>query len=678
MSFPTPPSFLVFLLLLPPLVFPSPTLLSPHLDSLCLCNFTSGKSGLSDLLLSGSLPPVLASGAWHTLGNVAAIEGDLLTAAQLHGRGKQAEGKTLPPLAVRYQEGGWCNEVGDIFWVSSFAKYNVFQITGGEGGTWGEGAGGGGYRERMAEALEGMDEAARLKIIDVHVSLGSQLEDSGLVGYARSHFASALHFGGGEDLKFKMVLTVPVVYEGKDHLERTRREMEENVEALLLSPPSLSTLSQLSYPGTFYLIYQGYSDADLMRSIREAYDLSVSNIDRTPPSLPPPPPGGRVKVGFVSSYFRRHSVCKLFCGMISGLDDTVLDVTVFGTSKDGTDGFTDEFLTSLGEGKEYVDVGKRGLLLANIGEAGDRDLDVLVYLDVGMDSGSSMWGFSRLARVQVSMWGHPSTTGFKYMDYFITGDRYEPDGGYERFTEQLVRLEGKSFEFPAPLWMDEALSTPYVPKTPSHELPEGEFALVPQSLQKFHPDFDGVIRGILSGGYDVVAIYDKKKPMWMQSLRRRLVQGLGEGGGDGGGRVGEVRFIPGVDRYDFARIVKSSAVVVDPFPFGGGVTTLEAIYACRAVVTCGECQGNVPRLAEGMVGDEGIGMGRELVAGDGEELVEMVLGLMRDGERRRKVEGEICERRGELYGRGGGEEIKEWQDWLERVGREARGDGSEP
>ncbi|GMH55796.1 hypothetical protein TrRE_jg11220, partial [Triparma retinervis] len=218
-----------------------------------------------------------------------------------------------------------------------------------------------------------------------------------------------------------------------------------------------------------------------------------------------------------------------------------------------------------------------------------------------------------------------------------------------------------------PGWIDEAVEGEYEPGTEEGRLPEGEFALVPQSLQKFHPDFDEVIRGILERGYDVVAIYDKKKPMWMQSLRRRIISGVGDGVS---GRVGEVRFIPSVGREDFARIVKRSAVVVDPFPFGGGVTTLECLHICKVVVTCGLCQGNVPRLATGMV--ERIGLGGELVVGGAAEMVERVVGLLEDEGGRRELEGKICERKGVLYGRGDGEEIKEWQGWLERVGREAR------
>ena len=37
----------------------------------------------------------------------------------------------------------------------------------------------------------------------------------------------------------------------------------------------------------------------------------------------------KIRVGFVSSHFRRHSVCKLFCGIIANLDTDVFDVYAF-------------------------------------------------------------------------------------------------------------------------------------------------------------------------------------------------------------------------------------------------------------------------------------------------------------------------------------------------------------
>ena len=38
----------------------------------------------------------------------------------------------------------------------------------------------------------------------------------------------------------------------------------------------------------------------------------------------------RIRVGFVSSHFRRHSICKLYCGIIRGLSrDNRFEVFVF-------------------------------------------------------------------------------------------------------------------------------------------------------------------------------------------------------------------------------------------------------------------------------------------------------------------------------------------------------------
>jgi len=37
----------------------------------------------------------------------------------------------------------------------------------------------------------------------------------------------------------------------------------------------------------------------------------------------------KIRIGFVSSHFRRHSVCKLFCSIITNLDDSIFDVYAF-------------------------------------------------------------------------------------------------------------------------------------------------------------------------------------------------------------------------------------------------------------------------------------------------------------------------------------------------------------
>ena len=79
----------------------------------------------------------------------------------------------------------------------------------------------------------------------------------------------------------------------------------------------LKSLNQLSVPGTFYIVYQGFNDKDVMVGIREAYYRMFPGIDKSAVGVGD---GKRVRVGFVSNYFRQHSVCKLFCGIIEEMD----------------------------------------------------------------------------------------------------------------------------------------------------------------------------------------------------------------------------------------------------------------------------------------------------------------------------------------------------------------------
>ena len=89
----------------------------------------------------------------------------------------------------------------------------------------------------------------------------------------------------------------------------------------------------------------------------------------------------------------------------------------------------------------------RGVLLSNRNLALERNLDILVFTDLGMDTKTSMWAATRLAAVQICFWGHPTTTGMPSMDYFVTADNFEADTHSSRFSEQLIRFDSPSFFF---------------------------------------------------------------------------------------------------------------------------------------------------------------------------------------------------------------------------------------
>ena len=168
--------------------------------------------------------------------------------------------------------------------------------------------------------------------------------------------------------------------------------------------------------------------------------------------------------------------------------------------------------------------------------------------------------------------------------------------------------------------------------------------LVPQTLMKFHPAFDAAIiapilaadpRGI------VVITYSASQAVWQAGLQRRLSESLGaarqsfliskhQGIGSPSPRclsdslnsklllfpaaASRVRFLSALPHDDFLDLLRAADVVLDPFPFGGGVTTLEALAMGTPVVTLPSRQ-TVVRLAAGFLRKIGLAAPAERAEG---------------------------------------------------------------
>jgi predicted O-linked N-acetylglucosamine transferase (SPINDLY family) len=121
---------------------------------------------------------------------------------------------------------------------------------------------------------------------------------------------------------------------------------------------------------------------------------------------------------------------------------------------------------------------------------------------------------------------------------------------------------------------------------------------------------------------------------------------------------------------EWLQLLKASDVMLDPFPFGGGVTTLEGLAVCTPVVTCPSLQ-SVPQLAAGML--RKMGMAGELVVPDKEQFVRTALELGTNKTRRAEVSARICEDHSALYEEA--ETVQEWSTFLTTAVAAARSIG---
>mmetsp|Transcript_20574 Transcript_20574/g.29475 ORF Transcript_20574/g.29475 Transcript_20574/m.29475 type:complete len:739 (-) Transcript_20574:1119-3335(-) len=94
-----------------------------------------------------------------------------------------------------------------------------------------------------------------------------------------------------------------------------------------------------------------------------------------------------------------------------------------------------------------------------------------------------------------------------------------------------------------------------------------------QSVKKFHPSFDEVLRGILSQDSTArLLVLDSFRAVLPRlslspSLERRLL------------------FLPRMPHVEYLGVLSLSALFLNPFPFGGGVTSSEALALCVPVLT---------------------------------------------------------------------------------------------
>lgn len=161
------------------------------------------------------------------------------------------------------------------------------------------------------------------------------------------------------------------------------------------------------------------------------------------------PPGSRrkhrrLKVGYLSSYFRDHPVGHVIAGHFARHDRSKFDIHVFHCSNISDASYTDEirrgaehFFTLSGSENE----------IAN--QIAARDLDILIYIDGVMSLPLLPVVASRPAPIQIFWLGHAGSCDLSCIDYVIADSVVIPPGEESLYSTKVVRLP-KTFHCTSP------------------------------------------------------------------------------------------------------------------------------------------------------------------------------------------------------------------------------------
>lgn len=407
----------------------------------------------------------------------------------------------------------------------------------------------------------------------------------------------------------------PDVYTNLGSLQLRVGRVEQGIalhrKALEISPDFEEGQSNL----LFSLNYLYGNDPDLM--FREHADWGArltKKYLRRKVFRNPRDPGKRLRVGYVSADFRRHSVGYFILPVIQSHDRATVEIVCYANNP-LTDGVTEEFQRAC---DVWRPIAKRSSeeVAAMILE---DEIDILVDL-TGYTSGYRMELFAgRAAPIQVSYLGYPNTTGLGTMDYRFTDGEADPEGLTDRYhTERLVRLPRGFLCYQPPAGSPEVGT---LPQLASGLITFGSF----NNYAKVAPQICELWAAVL-----------KAVPN-----SRLLVKSLGLGAGDVQREI-EERFaalgleksriaICGADDSWQSHLARYHEVdiALDVFPYNGTTTTCEALWMGVPVISLSG-RTHVSRVGRSLLTRVGL---QDLAADTPEEFVSKAATLAGDVER---------------------------------------------
>ena len=435
-----------------------------------------------------------------------------------------------------------------------------------------------------------------------------------------------------------MLATIPVIPGSREEVDRLRLELAAELsrfDAWGRGVRSLDEASIVAMANPFYLAYQERENRELLArwgsmvtGLMERWALRVLPH----PAQPAIGSDSRVRLGIVTSHACQHSVFRaLLQGWLEHLDRERIRVTVFhlGVSYDAATEVTRRLA-------EWVDCSECSLP-ERVGEIRSRNIQVLIYPEVGMDGATFQLASLRITPHQIAAWGHPETTGLPTIDYFLSAAAFEPPSSERYYSEQLVALPGIGcyYEPFGIVGSADRNSLGIAPDVP--------LLLCAGTPHKYSAEHDGALVEIARQlGRCRIAFFETPQQTLSAKVLSRLQARFREAGLDSREHL---LMLPGLTLDGFFGLLRHADVYLDTQGFSGFNTVMQALE-CELPIVAYEGRFMRGRFASGILRTLGLD---ELIASDDAGYVQRAVALARDEELRNRVRERLRNTRQRLY-----------------------------
>ena len=199
-----------------------------------------------------------------------------------------------------------------------------------------------------------------------------------------------------------------------------------------------------------------------------------------------------------------------------------------------------------------------------------QNLDIAFFPDVGMSTEFYFLSYIRFARVQMTSWGHPVTTGNNSIDYFLSSKLFETKDDKNKFSEKLI-LSNYLPMFYYKSIIDKSLR--------NDEITNKNIYFCSQNLIKIRPHFDLIIKKILEKDKKANILFIKSKnKIFTNKLYERFKKNIPF-------NTERISFLDQLTEEDYINYCGRASVLLDPLYFGSGNSFYESMFYGTPTVT---------------------------------------------------------------------------------------------
>jgi len=338
-----------------------------------------------------------------------------------------------------------------------------------------------------------------------------------------------------------------------------REAVEANSRALALQPNRPGLRGRLLFARNYL------GETDPVGLAQEARALGAELEQRVHPrtSHPnDPDPNRRIRLGLVSGDLKKHPVGRFLTAWLKELDGDRIEAIAYSTNSD-SDEVTDEIRAATSQWFDVWQLGHEALDAKIFGDG----IDVLLDLS-GWSGDVRLEMFARKPAPVAFTWlGYFATTGMTAIDYVLANKWVIPETEENQWTEKPWRMPDTYLCFAVP---NESPAVSPLPALSTGRITFGSFN-----------NFNKINDGTMAAWSKLLAAVPNSRLILRSSghyppgVEARLGKRLNEMG------IGpdQVRVDPKITNYP-AHLASYAEIdiALDPFPYNGGTTTVEALY----------------------------------------------------------------------------------------------------